>query len=157
MNGLGVLCTIKDGRPIVCAVLLQGEQVSASVPTLIDRFDHITDPRDDFGLQLLSLGGALESRLKDMVVDAAVVRSMDWLQSGRRGDWMQKRYCTEGVLLSIIRSFVQRTAWLNGAAVGKTCGTTKAKIEEQAMSISSACPKEAIAAALAALTIAAGD
>ncbi len=102
-----------------------------------------------------SLLAALESRFKVLEVDAVVVRSMDWHPSRSKGDTAQKRYASDGVVLAVARNNVQKTAWLTGVAVGAKCGKTKQQIEVEAVSIAPKLPKEAVAAALAALRFAA--
>jgi hypothetical protein len=149
VKGLGVLCSIRKGRPIVSAVLLESGGDDASPPRVIDRFQYVADPHEDFALQLTSLSAALESRFKALSPDAVVVRTMDWHPNRSKGDTAQKRYCTEGVVLAAVRAHVAQGSWLTGAEVGTACGTTKQKIEDQATTICPDEPKEAVAAALA--------
>lgn len=154
MIGLGLHCVLRKGHPVVVAVVM-----SDGSPGVVGKvaYKHVTDPSDDFALQLVGVGTDLESRLPDLSTDAIVVRSMDHSARGRRRDVYRKRYAVEGVLLSVGRRVVDRTIALTGLQIGMRSGSSKSDIESEAASIVGDTHKEAGSAGLVALAWAKGE
>jgi hypothetical protein len=158
VRGLGIVCSIKNRRPVVSGIVLER---TADGATFVDRFELVADRREDFPQQLATLLDDLQSRFaateKDDWPDAVVVRAMDFYRGrSNLGDTAQKRYAAEGVVLAAARSRVSRTVWLTGLEVGNKCGLSKDAAEARGLEIVPNGPKEAAAAALAALRLAAG-
>jgi hypothetical protein len=127
---------------------------------LVNSFELVADRHEDFPLQLATLLDDLNSRFAAMErgawPDAVVVRVMDFFRGrSNLSDTAQKRYAAEGVALAIARRRIQHTFWLTGAEVGSRCGLSKEGAEATGLKIAPNGPKEAAAAALAALRVAA--
>ena len=122
MRGLGLSCSLINGRPSVVGVLAEhaGSGISGH-----EIFRHLADPQEGFPLQLVALANALESALPDIRADAVIVRSMDWSRFGRGQEVMQKRYSVEGVLLATARARVERTTSLSGREIGQRLASSK--------------------------------
>lgn len=116
-------------------------------------FRHLSDPNEDFALQLSSLALALTSDLPDIAPDAVVVRSMDWSKFVKSGV-QQKKYGTEGVLLATARRSVRLTESLDGRQIGQRAGSTKDEVENRARIIFGDSLVDAGIAALEALRLA---
>jgi len=158
VRGLGIVCSIKNGRPVVSGIVLEATDDGEK---LVDSFELVADRREDFPQQLATLLEDLQSKFaateKHDWPDAVVVRAMDFYRGrSNLGDTAQKRYAAEGVALAVARSRVRQTVWLTGLEVGNKCGASKDAAEARGLEIVPSGPKEAAAAALAALRVAGG-
>jgi len=143
---------MKGGRPVVSGIVLE---TSDEGVRLADRFDLISDIHEDFAQQLATLWGDLQSKFAAAVLpDAVVVRAMDFFVGrSNRGGNAQKRFCAEGVILAVVRGRVKHTFLLTGNEIAARCGMTKDAVEAKALEVVPKGPKEAAAAALAALRV----
>src|SRR2546427_11562765 len=100
MVGLGLHCSIHQGRPRVVGVLIRRTAVGDLEGG--QEFSHLSDAQETFPLQLKNLASALESRLPLLGADGIVVRTMDYSPAIKRHQLAQHSMVA-GVLLAGLR------------------------------------------------------
>ncbi|MDQ6613300.1 MAG: hypothetical protein M3083_00655 [Actinomycetota bacterium] len=149
MAVLGFSCKVEKGRTATHGVLAEG---SGDQVQLTEVFSHLGDRQEDLAQQLCSLMWSADSALRDLNVEAAVVRSMDWDGRQRVTDQTRQRFAAEGVLLAVIRARgIQRVEPLSGREIGARCGSSKEAVAARAAVLVRSRSVEAGMAALAAL------
>jgi hypothetical protein len=147
MRVLGVSCRLQGGSPVLYGIVLEGSRTS---PRVVRAFPHQASQQDDLPLQLWKISDDLQSVLRELHPEAAVIRIPDWAPRERK-ETIRKRALVEGVLLATARPVTKEVESLTGREVGARCGTTKADAESRAAGLAGEEFKEAAAAALAAL------
>lgn len=149
MKGMGISCRIKNKRPVIRLVLLEGERDSYGH---LEHAIHTANIQDDLPQSLVELRRDLNGVIREWAPDAVVVRAPDW--SGRSGAATARRKgMVDAIAVAEARDFTRATVEMSGQQIGKACGRKKAEIDAEGEAVVDSDYAEAAAAAIAALTL----
>jgi hypothetical protein len=148
MSVWGIYCHLERHEPVVVAVAAEG---SYDDPTGSEVFRHRTTEQEDWPTKLMSLRGALGTKLGHARPTSIVIRSMDWPPVRPRETVIRPRLLVEGMLLELCRNHTTSVVALHGKAIAGLTGIPKDALEARARELFGRDLGEAGAAALAAL------
>lgn len=143
---------IEQGNPVVTGIEITG---SATEPVGRLAFLHRCEATER-AKALMLLANDLEQELKKAPPSVVVVRSMDWFLA-RRENVARPRLQVEGMVLGTARRCVPTVAASSGKEIGDICGSSKKAVEDDAARLLAGLDRDAAAAGLAALVLAAAS